>query len=139
MDSCLHLNTRVAGGHGLDIERSSNDVSIRPEALLSRPRSITLAGVGSYAELVLSVVVQVGEDRLLVGGLPQLLLVGVGPLPELDLVLRDLPVPRVLGRCIVHDLDHVWSLEPPSDVLWGIRWDAFRSEVELYCLLQQTD
>ena len=31
------------------------------------------------------------------------------------------------------------SLEPPSDVLWGIRWDAFRSEVELYCLLQQTD
>ena len=136
MDFCFHLNTRVAGGHGLDIERSSNDVSIRPEALLSRPRSITLAGVGSHAELVLSVVVQVGEHRLLVGGLPQLLLVGVGPLPELDFVLRDLPVPRVLGRCVVDDLDHVGSLEPPGDVLWRVSWHPFRGEVEFYSLLK---
>ena len=61
---------------------------------------------------LLSVVVEVGKDSLLVGGLPQLLLVGISPLPELDLILDDLTIPRVLGRGVVNDLHHVGSLEP---------------------------
>ena len=43
--------------------------------------------VGPHAELVLGVVVQVGEHSLLLSCLPELLLAGAGSLPKLDLIL----------------------------------------------------
>ena len=47
----------------------------------------TLPGVGPHAELVLGVIVQVGEHCLLLGRLPELLLAGTGSFPKLDLIL----------------------------------------------------
>ena len=86
----MYLNTGVASGHGLDVEGRPHDVPVRPEALLGGPGPVALPSVGPHAELVLRVVVQVGEHCLLLRGLPQLLLGGTRALPELDLILGHL-------------------------------------------------
>ena len=72
-----YLDTRVAGGHGLDVEGGPHHRLVCPEGRLGGPRPVALPGVGPDAEQVLGVVLQVGEHRLLVRRLPQFLLVGV--------------------------------------------------------------
>ena len=49
-----------------------------------------MPGVCPNAELVLCVVIEVGEHRLLLSRLPELLLVRTGSLPKLDLILSHL-------------------------------------------------
>ena len=126
-----HLDTGVAGGHGLHVQRRPHHGLVCPEGSLRGPGTVALPGVGSGAEEVLGVVLQVGEHRLLLRRLSQLLLVGVGLLPELDLVLGDLTVPGVLGGRIVDYLHHVRGLEPPGDVLGGVSGNSWKGKSDL--------
>ena len=87
---CAYLDTGVAGGHGLDIERRPHNVPVSPEAGLGGPGPIALPGVGSHTELVLSVVIQICKHRLLVSCLSKLLLIGTGAFPKLYLILGHL-------------------------------------------------
>ena len=126
-----HLDAGVAGGHGLHVERSSHHRLVCPEGGLGGPWTVALPGVGSGTEEVLGVVLQVGEHGLLLRRLAQLLLVGVGLLPELDLVLGDLTVPGVLRRRIVHNLNHVRGLESPGDIFGGVGGNSWKGKSEL--------
>ena len=126
-----HLDTGVAGRHGLHVEWSPHHGLVGPEGGLGGPGPVALPGVGPGAEQVLRVVLQVGEHRLLLGRLSQLLLVGVGLLPELDLVLGDLPVPGVLRGRIVNYLHHVRGLEPPGDVFRGVSGNSWKGKSDL--------
>ena len=126
-----YLYAGVAGSHGLHVQRSSHHRLVRPEGGLGGPGTVALPGVGSGTEEVLGVVLQVGEHRLLLRRLAELLLVGVGLLPELDLVLGDLAVPGVLGRRVVNNLNHVGGLEPPGDIFGCVGGNSWKGKSEL--------
>ena len=51
-----HLNTRVAGGHGLHVERCPDHGLVCPEGGLGGPGPVPLPSVGPHTEQVLSVV-----------------------------------------------------------------------------------
>ena len=67
-----------------------------PERDDSAPRSVALPGVGPDPELVLGVVVQVGEDGSALSRRPHPLLFRNQVLPELDVVHRDLETGSVI-------------------------------------------
>ena len=112
-----HLNTRVAGRHRLHVERSPHHCLVCPEGGLGGPGPVALPGVGPHAELVLGVVLEVGEDGLPLRRAAHALLVRRDGLPELDVVHGDLAVPGDFGRGVVGDLDDVGRLKARGDVL----------------------
>ena len=67
-------------------QRCPNYVSVGPERDLCGPRSWTFAGVGSDLELVLSVVIQIGEDGLALSRCPCQLVLRDETFPQMDIV-----------------------------------------------------
>ena len=134
-----YLHAGITGCHGFHIERGSDYISVGPKTLLGAPGTIAFPCVCPDTELVFRVVIKIGKNSLLVGGLAQLLLVWVCAFPELDFVLGDLPISGVFRWGVVDNLHNIRSLEAPGNILGGISGQAFRSEVKLYGLLAWTN